>query len=204
MSSFALHSVPRNAPWRVRSARLIAGLVLGLSLTLGMAGGAKAQKPPTMTCPADGGSLPAQPIILPTPSQQPDLLVDGICTVVPGQEYFYANVNIRNNGVLTFTETTNSRTNLWVSSIIIENGGTMTAGETTPFGTNGGTLKIHIYGKAFPSAVDINGKPVPPQNQGQGAVCQSAMPGTAPCAIPQKLWDYNAMDASQGADRRIN
>src|SRR5208282_1172249 len=90
-------------------------------------------------------------------------------------------------GKLTFAEAKNSATNFWASSIIIENGGTMTAGETTPFGTNGGTLTIHIYGKASPSAIDINGNPVPTQSQGQGAVCRSAMPGTAPCGILQDV-----------------
>jgi cell migration-inducing and hyaluronan-binding protein len=195
--SFALHSVPRNPPYRVRSARLIVGLLFGLSLMFGMAGEATAQPPPPITC--TGGQVPAQDLLQPAPAEQPDLRIAGVCKVQPGKKYFYANVNILDKGKLEFEESPQPLTDFWASSIIIENGGTMAAGTPgTPYGLKGGRLTIHLYGKASPSAIDQNGNKVPPDGQGQGVLCQSAIATTAPCGIPQKLWDFNAMDAFPG------
>jgi hypothetical protein len=130
MTSFALHSVPRNAPFRIGSARSIAGLVFGLLLTLGMAA-AKAD-----TVIGGTGQLPQQSLRVGgegSAAQQPDLLVKGKMTVSPGT-YMYGNVNIIDGGQLIFAEATNSKTDFWASSIIIENGGAMIAGTTEPFG----------------------------------------------------------------------
>jgi len=204
MSSFALHSAPRSAPFRVRSVRLIVELLFGLSLTLGMAAAAKAQAPTPIVCIS--GDVPVPAFSLPQPAPQPDLVVKGECTVQPNLEYFYGHINIITDpdtgikGKLIFAEAKNSKTDFWASSIIIENGGAMTAGETTPFGTNGGVLTIHIYGKASPSAIDGKGNPVPPEMQGQGAPCLSKIPDgtTAPCGIPKAVWDGNGASPIPG------
>jgi len=193
MSSFALHSAPHNAPFRFGSARLIAGLIFGLLLTLGMAGGAKADTVCNEGRPLPNGSK----------DHPEDLMVTGPCNVQPGQDYFYRHVNIitdpensANKGQLTFAEAKNSKTDFWASSIIIENGGTMTAGTPTEqFGMNGGTLKIHLYGE---NKSVWDGKAFTTQNV--GARCRSPIPDkeTAPCGIPQKMWDNNAAVAVSG------
>jgi cell migration-inducing and hyaluronan-binding protein len=191
-STSASRTPPANPTIGARAGRLLAGLFFGFLLTSPVAA-ANAQ----IVC--NGGNLPVQALLLPQPAQQPDLLVRGNCTVMPGQKYFYANVNILDGGKLDFAETPNSPTDFYASSIIIENGGAMTAGSTThPFGEKGGVLTIHIYGAASPSAIDINGNPVLTQSQGQGAVCQSAMPGTAPCGIPQDVWNNNGSSPIPG------
>jgi hypothetical protein len=131
--------------------------------------------------------VPEQALLQPAPAEQPDLRIDGDCIVVSGKKYFYANVNIRNGGKLSFPETPNSPTDFWASSIIIENGGAMTAGETTPFGTNGGTLTMHIYGKDQ-SAGD------PVKNPGQGVRCRTHEDhahNIGPCGIPWDKWTDN-------------
>jgi len=194
VSSFTLHSIPRSALCKPRSVRLVIALIVGLSLTLALAQGTNAQQPTI----CNGGPLPAQAILLPLPSQQPDLRVTGKCTVQPAKDYYYGNVNIYDKGELIFAETKDSRTDLWVSSIIIENGGTMVAGTpATPYGLKGGRLTIHIYGEASPSAIDSNGNRVPADQQGQGVPCQS---GTAavPCGIPKGVWEDNGTNLIPG------
>src|SRR5262249_36551923 len=162
--------------------------IVGLSFTLAVAQRASAQT----VC--NGDDLPAQAILLPLPSQQPDLRVTGKCTVQPSDKgYYYANVNILDKGELTFAETKGSRTDLWVGSIIIEKGGSLTAGSTThPFGEDGGALTIHLYGK---DSVSWNPNTQKFTTQNAGAPCKSD-PGTpsddntpAPCGIPQTEWE---------------
>ena len=179
----------RNASLRPGSVPLVA-LLVGLSLTLAVAQAANAQ----ITC-ADTGKpheVPEQVLLQPAPAEQPDLLIDGNCTVVSGKKYYYANVNIRNGGTLSFPETAKSATDFWASSIIIENGGSLTAGDQVPFGTKGGVLTIHLYGMD-----QSDGDPV--KNPGQGVLCKSALGKPrdptrftpAPCGIGQTQWESN-------------
>ncbi len=180
-------------------ARMIIGLLFGLLSGAGVTAAVKAQPPTPTIC--NGGDLPAQALMEPAPAEQPDLLVTGTCNVQPGKKYYYANVNIIDKGQLAFKEKTNSQTNFWAGSIIIENGGVMTAGTTaTPFGANGGTLTIYLYGAASPSAFDSGGNPVPADKQGQGALCRSPIPDgtTAPCGIPQAVWNDNGVTQFEG------
>ncbi|MGH7933352.1 MAG: hypothetical protein ACREQN_09305, partial [Candidatus Binataceae bacterium] len=80
-----------------------------------------------------------------------DLVVDTACTV-KGGTYNYGDVNILEGGSLIFTDTT---TDFWAKSILIQNGGSMLAGvvnpgpseQIVPIGTAGGKLTIHLYGK---------------------------------------------------------
>jgi cell migration-inducing and hyaluronan-binding protein len=188
----------RNTSFRGGSVWLMIALLAGLSLTLSVAQGANAPPLAPIAIVCNGGDLPAQAILQPLPSQQPDLRVTGKCTVQPAKNYYYANVNILDKGELTFAETNGSQTDLWVSSIIIENGGAMTAGSVTnPFGTDAGILRIHIYGPASPSAIDSNGNKVPVESQGQGVPCQSGTV-TIPCGIPQAVWEDNGTNLISG------
>jgi cell migration-inducing and hyaluronan-binding protein len=205
MFSFSLNGAPRNARFSIGSARLIASVVLGLLLALGVSGVAQAQAPTPIPC--TGGDVPVQALLLPQPAPQPDLVVKGECTVQPNLTYFYGNVNViidpetGTGGKLIFAEGTNSKTDFWASAIIIENGGAMTAGTPNkPFGSDGGVLTIHIYGKASPSAIDQNGNAVPSEMQGQGAPCVSKIPNgtTGPCGIPQAVWDGNGASPIPG------
>jgi hypothetical protein len=136
----------------------------------------------------------------------PDLDVTGPCSVPLSQTYYFRNVNIRKSGpsrsVLLFEEASlrdqnnnpipNSRTEFWASSIIIENGGEFYAygsDSGQAFGSNGGVLTIHLYGK--------NEAEGDPNTQNQGALCKSPLgtpgPGKtpAPCGIPQATWESN-------------
>ena len=83
-----------------------------------------------------------------------DLKVTGLCRVRIGIRSYFANVNILDGGILVFRESNGpakSRTDFWASSIIIENRGSMIADgggqKGSPYGLNGGTLTIHLYGK---------------------------------------------------------
>jgi hypothetical protein len=182
--------------------RWIAGLLAAMLCVFGIAK-AEAQSVPLepLTIPCTGGNVPSQSIMVPTPAPQPNLLVKGKCTVVPGKKYFYGNVNIVNGGELLFEENGATPINFWTSSIIIENGGAMVAGTPQqPFGTNGGQLTIYIYGAASPSAIDANGNPVPVAQQGQGTLCRSPIVGgtNAPCGIPQRVWNNNGVAQMAG------
>jgi cell migration-inducing and hyaluronan-binding protein len=211
VSSFALNSVPCNARYTARSVRLIVELLFGLSLMFGMAGEATAQNPTPITCTS--GNVPAQDLLQPPPAVQPDLRIEGVCTVQSGKKYFYANVNILNKGNLEFVEGPEPVTDFWASSIIIENGGAMTAGTPpdplkndpgTPYGLKGGRLTIHLYGKNLSVWDPTAGPPIVGggnagafTTQNVGALCKSP-PGTptddntpAPCGIPQTVWEDN-------------
>jgi len=137
-----------------------------------------------------------------------DLQVTGECRVTIGKPSYYRNVNIRAGGILLFYEDdfkdpldpnkvgSGSTTDFWASSIIVENGGKLTAygnDSGNVFGSRGGTLTIHLYGKN--DALDPKGQFV---RQNQGALCKSPLgtptgPGKtpAPCGIPQDVWESN-------------
>ena len=74
-----------------------------------------------------------------------DLLISSTCTVAGGV-YLYQNVNIINNGKLSFTDD-GAEIHFWAKSILVESGGEVSAGTTaTPYGKNKGVLTIHLYG----------------------------------------------------------
>jgi cell migration-inducing and hyaluronan-binding protein len=178
--------------YSARSAfKLCASLLAAVLLVLG-AGAAKAA-PSEVVC-GNGNDLPVREL---QPPDQPDLKVTGTCVVRLGADrhYFYSSVNILGGGELRFRESDSlrkSQTDFWASSIIIENDGAMTAdggGPDTPFGSYGGTLTIHLYGKneAVWNPVDQKF-----DKENLGAVCKSETP--APCGIPQKTWDDNGQN----------
>jgi hypothetical protein len=120
---------------------------------------------------------------------QPNLVVDGACTVKPGK-YFFGEVNITKGGTLTFEEGPPSlpedqnTITFWAKSILIENGGTMKAGASSakPFGINGGKLDIVLYGP------DQTG--TDPSKLGVGTLCYSKH-----CGIPDGIWNTNGSKA---------
>jgi cell migration-inducing and hyaluronan-binding protein len=136
------------------------------------------------------------------PTLQPpdirDLKVTGRCSVQINHKSYFGNVNIVEGGVLLFRESNgpgNSQTDFWASSIIIENGGAMTAdgGPDRPYGINGGTLTIHLYG--INEAV---WNPVTEKfdKQNAGAPCKSDpvdSKGMAqgPCGVDRLIWESN-------------
>ena len=109
--------------------------------------GAQAARAAEFEC--KGRDLP----LFPAPNQADDLKVTGTCWVPIGHKLYFKNVNILAGGILIFRESKggpNSHTDFWASSIIIENRGNMIADggqKDVPYGVNGGTLTIHLYGK---------------------------------------------------------
>jgi hypothetical protein len=104
---------------------------------------------------------------------------------VGGGTYNYGQVNIVKGGTLKFVEATNTlnmRIEFWANSILVENEGSLIAGgapPATPFGTFGGVLTIHLYGR----------------DQGVGGVgitCKSNNSAIdPPCGIPDEIWKSN-------------
>jgi hypothetical protein len=123
---------------------------------------------------------------------QPDLLVDKPCRVEGTQPYYFGHVNIVKGGSLIFVEPpTEPKTvtgqDFWATSIIIENGGALLAGvdDQKPYGKNGKTLTIHLYG-ADPRGND----PTKPEGPGESCVpIQDA--NFADCGIPIGVWNDN-------------
>jgi len=144
----------------------------------------------TVTCPPEG-EVPQQGIrIGSTGDSQPDLLVNGACTISTLGDYYFGQVNIVKDGILTFVEPPQAsdpkknKTNFWASSIIIENGGALVAGvgDQKPYGTNGNELNIILYGHDR-SEGDPVGKP------GQGAGCKQEH-----CGIPAAHWQHETAE----------
>jgi len=171
--------------------RLCGSLLAAVLLVLGVEAARAA--PPDVVC-SGGDDLPAHDL---QPPDQPDLKVTGPCVVRLGADrhYFYNNVNIVGRGELLFRESNslpNSKTDFWAGSIIIENDGSMIAdggGPNTPFGSYGGTLTIHLYGKNE-AVWDPNSQNFEKQNL--GAICKSETP--APCGIPLEDWGKNGTE----------
>jgi hypothetical protein len=116
--SFAIcRGVSASRGWKV------GGLLLGLLLALGAP--ARAEMP-TMC-----GGTPQAPMALESQDKmmagapQPDLIVNGPCTVDKAADYYYANVNIVSGGSLNFNQpaTGNADIDFWASSIIVEANG---------------------------------------------------------------------------------
>ena len=98
------------------------------------------------------GTLPVQGLTIGN-TVQPDLLVDKPCRVEGTDPHYFGHVNIVKGGSLIFieppAEPPAKGQDFWATSIIIENGGAMLAGvdDQKPYGTNGKTLTIHLYGE---------------------------------------------------------
>ena len=123
----------------------------------------------------------------------PDLVVSGVCRV-GGSEHYFNNVNILSGhkpgqsvtqGKLIFEEGAKSSTFFYARSILVENGGSLEAGtQEKPFGSEGGTLVINLYGKD--QGV-----------QGKGIICEGDFPvkeepsRPGQCGIPNSVWDVN-------------
>jgi G8 domain len=135
--------------------------------------------------PQGGGKAPGQVADLP-------ILASCNATISTAGTYYFDQINIAGDKAsLTITEptTTNKNIIIWASSIIIENGGTLQAGTPSdPYGNNGGTLTIYLYGK------DLSGGNDPSKSPGLGALCNGKLDITkqiGPCGIPWKAWSDN-------------
>jgi Pentapeptide repeats (8 copies)/RTX calcium-binding nonapeptide repeat (4 copies)/G8 domain len=110
-----------------------------------------------------------------------NLLIASLCNVGAGL-YQYRDVNIINDGTLTFLDE-GAETNFWAKSILVENGGSLIAGTNTQagaFGANGGTLTIHLYGS---------------DNDKTGIACKSPQQSSnVPCGIDRDVWSSNSMN----------
>ena len=123
------------------------------------------------------------------------MILDGCKdTINTGGTYYFDQINIAGTDAsLTITEPKAGNKNIiiWASSIIVENGGTLQAGTATdPYGNNGGTLTIYIYGQDLSGGKD----PAVAANQGLGALCHGKLDITGqkgPCGIPWKVWSDN-------------
>jgi cell migration-inducing and hyaluronan-binding protein len=136
------------------------------------------------------------------------LEVTGACLVPIGAKHYWKAVNILRGGKLDFDESRggrDSKTEFWATSIIIENGGSMIArGRGVgylqaygPFGIDGGTLTIKLYGGPNEAVWNEKANPQRFDKQNLGALCKSPATdrynGTplGPCGIPKTVWDSN-------------
>jgi hypothetical protein len=173
----------------------LAPLLLGIALLLtGLCGTARAD---AVSCGDE--DLHVQGKVL-NNAPQPDLLVKGACKVVGYSPFYFGHVNIVSGGKLIFVEPpveprTETGQDFWASSIIIENGGALLAGvgNQAPYGTNGKTLTIHLYG-ADPRGGD------PTKNEGPGVSCVKVTEPDkfADCGIPKDIWESNGKPDANG------
>ncbi|MGH7334415.1 MAG: G8 domain-containing protein, partial [Candidatus Rokuibacteriota bacterium] len=76
-----------------------------------------------------------------------DLIVQGVCRVLPGTTVEWGNVTITSGGVLQFSDASNLPIKFTAKSITIESGGTLIAGAAArAFGTNGAKLTLTFTG----------------------------------------------------------
>lgn len=126
--------------------------------------------------------------VLPSGLIDRDIVISTECHVKTAGVYGYRNINIIDGGSLIFDNDTGPdyKVELWASAIIIENGGKMLAGSPSAsgaWGSNGGTLTIHLYGKG----PDTRGGHVRP------ALCRSKEDAEiGPCGVPNKYWKVSA------------
>src|SRR5579863_1869512 len=105
-----------------------------------------------------------------------DIIVKGTCTVTGAGGtltmpalYVYHNINVVNGGLLTFSD---KPIDFHVESVLVENMGSLNAGSTVaPIGTNGGRLRIFLWGKSTDP----------------GIPCQTDLR----CGVPEDLWKSN-------------
>lgn len=106
-----------------------------------------------------------------------------------GSPYNYNNINIYSGGTLCFVDD-GKPIEFWAANILVENGGTLTNGIDKDgmrcvegsFGTNGGTLTIHLYGPE-------QGVGTGNHDGGVGITCKADSKNH--CGIPDDVWNSN-------------
>ncbi|GEP61971.1 hypothetical protein RSO01_91370 [Reyranella soli] len=155
-------------------------LLLGLLVAMATVSPVRAQCPTPNTPAARGG----------------DLVISEYCTLNQDAAYYYGQINIVSGGFLIFQEpaTQFSNVDFWASSIVIEANGVLQIGNpTTPYGTSGGFLTIHLYGK------DQSNGANPAEYQGQGVLCKTRTDNNVgPCGIPRPTWNDNGKSLLPG------
>jgi hypothetical protein len=134
----------------------------------------------------------------------PDLLIDHECHVGIGW-FGYNNVNIisgglpgnRTHGKLIFVEDRDGTSiQFYAHSILVENGGSLEAGTADkPFGSWGGYLTIHLYGKDQGVG-------------GTGIICKSpatpdGKPNPGECGVPNSVWRGESRSLPGGVTDRF-
>ena len=118
-----------------------------------------------------------------------NLIVDGKCNVRAGT-YYYANINVVNNGELSFDD---AKIDLWTSGLIIENGGAVIAGDpgnppAVAAKPIAGPLTIHLWGKdELPTKEGNSGTPCVSDTL---AAIKAGLPAPPEdhCGIPSTVW----------------
>ena len=145
------------------------GSAVGLAVTGPDEQPTLAQEEPGDADPCPAGNLRPKPIM------GEDLVLSKACNV-PAGTYQYGNINIINNGSLTFKD---EIINFWAKSILIQNGGSLIAGKPDPIGTNGGQITFHLYGKDQGAG-------------GKGITCKTADGQTdVMCGVDETTWNSN-------------
>jgi cell migration-inducing and hyaluronan-binding protein len=169
---------------------LATGLVMVCGCNGGGGGSGSASSgnpsPPPPGAEGPGGDCPNQTLPLGTGK---NIVIDSECHVKEAGIYKYGNISIIDNGKLIFDNDTSAsyRVDFWTSSIIIEAGGSMIAGSpTTPWGSNMGTLTIHLWG----SQPETKGGHVDP------VLCRTKETADiGPCGVPHKtFFETNNLD----------
>jgi hypothetical protein len=186
-------------------------LLIGIFLSTGPA---LAQPRQVETCPTGrlndrpgGGNF----------TNPPDLLIDHECHVGIGW-FGYNNVNIisggppgnRTHGKLIFVEDRDGTAiEFFAQSIVVENGGSLEAGTADkPFGSRGGRLTIHLFGKdqgvggtgiICKSTTDFDGHPTRPGQCGiPNSVWDSAQAGPLPGGVTDRFYPYTPLPFDDG------
>lgn len=208
---------------RALATRAVLALLIGLPPTaVGLSAQAQPTEIATEFCGKDmaGNEIPILPVSHLSGGPKNLVVQGGLCQVVPDStmankgEWKFANVNVLTGGILEFVEKSQSETDFWARSIIIENGGKVIAGRASQppapipgnsesgqllqpviatasgraFGELGGRLRIHLYGADESKGVA--------SYEAQGAPCRTGEPlddnpppNASPCGIPQDIWD---------------
>ncbi|MGB8770821.1 MAG: G8 domain-containing protein [Candidatus Korobacteraceae bacterium] len=157
--------------------------IILLTATLCSAANRAAPPPPPVTCGGGNNTLPQG-----GDGTQDVQVTTGTCWVTKGT-YYYKNINVYNGGTLQFCSEANPQLcvvgdiDLWAANILVESTGSMIAGSpTVPFGQNGGTLTIHLWGPAQNTG---SGK----GDGGAGVTCLSDTKNQ--CGVPDTIWKSN-------------
>ena len=117
------------------------------------------------------------------PGSGGDLEITKPCSV-PAGTYKYRNVNIWDGGVLTFLEDAGDDKkgiHFWATSILVEDQGSLIAGKLDePIGKRGGSLTIHLYGRAQDPGTGKG-------DGGRGITCKTGHT----CGVPEAIWNSN-------------
>lgn len=113
-----------------------------------------------------------------------DLKIYKNCRVGDGV-FYYNHVNIVAGGSLNFNEVPKLVTSFYARSIVVENGGTLVAGTRgSPFGSQGGSLHIILYGRDQ----GVHGNGIMCQSPATDPLGKPSRPGQ--CGIPNDVWDH--------------